>query len=294
MKKTKSVCRRLPEFGLCAAAVIVMTACADEATQVEYGTMTEVTPLEWETFKEQSSLYSEDGTRTFVIEGDIGVNEQVLRKYYEDHFLAYTDKSSVETSGGADIVWSATDKLNITYCVGDSFGAQKPRALINMKEAAAQWMSAANVVLTYVPSQDAACSSANTGVKLNVLPQSTGGGNGCFPNLCRTLLFNYNAYFEGYSWVGAWTHEVGHTLGLGHEHINPPCNFADGGTVRLINSYDINSAMHYSVQCGSSSTGQMTPTDKDGLATLYGSPASSSVAVLPGEWIRTAVNNLVM
>lgn len=282
-------------IGLCGGLALSVGACNNDTREVEYQTLTQNEPLSWDEFKERSSVYGENGTLSFVIEGDIGVNEQMLRDYYDAHYVAYTDKSSVETSGGSDVVWSATDKLNVTYCVSDSFGNRKPRAIVNMREAVAAWMSAANVVYTYVPSEDAACADGYTGVKLNVLPQSSGGGLGCFPNACDHLLMNYDGYFQGYSWHGAWTHEVGHTLGLGHEHINPPCSYNPAGeSVRIINSYDINSSLHYSVQCGSTSTGQLTATDKAGLATLYGAPSSSAITVLPNEWIRAMTNNLLI
>jgi serralysin len=276
-----------------AAAVLLCSlvpiGCGDEVVTVEGETrLTVKNAPTWEEFRD-AARYNDPASdvQVYVVEGDIALNEDGLRRYYERHYLDQAEKSSVLTSGGSDVVFNSTDKLNITYCISNAWGNQKAMALADMREATAQWMSAANVVFTYVPGQDAACAEANTGVRLNVLPHS-GGGLGCAPYQCRYIKMNYAANFDLYSWLGAWTHEVGHTLGLWHEHIRAECGINEGVTIRAVTGYDNSSSLHYSNVCGSKSTGQMTPLDKTGAASLYGASPSPSVKVLPAFWIGSS------
>jgi serralysin len=262
---------------------LALSACSTETTEVGYEQLDRPDVPTWEAFKAASTIQDDHGNVFFVIEGDFAVSEAHLYRHYEDLYLRNVDKSSVWVdSAGHDIVWSATEKTDITYCVADTFGDKKSRAVADMRVATSFWMSAANVVFRYVPSQDSVCSTTNTGVRLNVVPW-TGGGVGCAPHDCRHLGMDYNGNFGNYTWTGAWTHEAGHTLGLAHEHDAQPCGSGDG--LRVINSYDISSAMHYDTVCGSRSMGQMTPTDADGVKSLYGTSSTNFVAVLPPEWI---------
>lgn len=246
----------------------------------------------WEEYRSAARYVSESGLVSYVVEGDIALDEDGLKKLYAARYTDQIDKSTVLTSGGADVVWTAAQKTNITYCVSNSWGSQKAQALADMQEATAQWMSAANVVFVYVPSQDAACSDTNTGVRINVMPHG-GGGLGCAPNTCRYLKMNYAANFGNYSWLGAWTHEVGHTLGLWHEHLRAECGVNEGVTIRSLTGYDNRSSLHYDTVCGSPSTGQMTNLDKQGLASLYGASASPSIKVLPASWVGSSVPGVV-
>jgi len=258
---------------------------ADDVTVVdaEKGNAGKGAPT-WEQFRDSARYVSEAGAVSYVVEGDIALDEEGLRRVYNRSYVEQIDKSTVLTSGGSDVVWLASEKLNITYCIADSWGSQKAQALADMREATAMWQSAANVQFVYVPSQDAACSETNTGVKYNVIPW-TGGGLTCAPRGCHYLKMNYAANFGNYSWLGAWTHEVGHALGLWHEHLRAECGVNEGVTIRALTGYDSMSSLHYDTVCGSQSTGQMTVLDKQGLASLYGAPASPILSVSPAMWI---------
>ncbi len=66
-------------------------------------------------------------------------------------------------------------------------------------------------------------------------------------------------------------HELGHTIGLRHEHTRPESGtcFEDNNW-RALTSYDAASVMHYP-QCNGSNNGDLnlTAADKAGVAALY-------------------------
>lgn len=276
------------------AALLSALACGDMDT-VMVSVPNDVSPVDdavpiptLDEFK-ATTQYPGQGAPVYLVEDDILMSESQLENYYVRMYSETVEKSSVARRDGTnDTVWTAGERTNITYCVADSWGAQQSRATADMMAAVSQWMSAADVEFQYVPAQNAACSSTNTGVDLNVIPGSAGGA-GCYPHACRYLEMNYAADFGGYTWLGAWTHEVGHTLGLAHEHIRSPCNESEGLTVRTLTDYDINSSMHYDTLCGSNSNGQMTALDRDGLESLYTAPASTALRVTPAAWVLAAL-----
>jgi hypothetical protein len=192
----------------------------------------------------------------------------------------------VHRESNKDDIWSTAARADLTYCVSNGFGTRKDKVLADVQEAMSEWMAAGNVVFRYVPGQDAACSSTNTGVVLNVIDKPGGGGAGCYPGNCRFLEFSYESKFGLYSWLGAWSHEVGHTLGLVHEHVRPECGRVDETSFRAVTDYDSNSGLHYDSACGSASRGQVSALDKTGLATLYGAPSSVALSRTPAAWQR--------
>ncbi len=252
-----------------------------------------------------------DGSAGYLVGGDILMTEDYLRRFYREQYDVELAKSVVNASTGLCVgpevfdIWDSEDRQDITYCLSDTWGAEKPRALADVTEAAAQWMAAANVKFRYVPSADATCGADGT-IKLFIAPcdwtgatspphNCNGGSYAPFPgDSARLMTIDYSPDYDQYTWLGVWTHELGHAIGMRHEHIRSEClcdgapSCEDGEWCQVTSNYDRDSAMHYSDYCDSESTGQLTSEDKTGVAIVYGDPSSKVLAVLPSAWMAGA------
>jgi hypothetical protein len=256
------------------------------------------------------------GNTTYVLGGDIAMAEPSMRLLYQARYGTELDKAAVIKLSQTAACntsnydrWSPLDQLDITYCFDNQWGDLKPRAVADMAEAAAQWMSAANVKFRYVPASDGV-SCTGSAIDLEITPRcpaapATCGGIAPFPSSASASTTQMGWGFSdvegsGYTFLGGWTHELGHTLGLFHEHVRPECAFDDGsgeyqpsGSEKwcALSSYDANSAMHYaglSEFCLSKSKGQLTSKDRQAIASLYGDPTSGVIAALPSAWMAGA------
>src|SRR5690606_27408994 len=83
---------------------------------------------------------------------------------------------AVYNRNGTDIKWDATQRKNLTYCVSNSFGANKQLVIDAMKTASDNgWEKFADVNFVYVPAQDANCTNANQNVLFDVNPVNANG-----------------------------------------------------------------------------------------------------------------------
>ena len=207
-----------------------------------------------------------------------------MRTFYDsmvDPKAPKTDSDSliVNTVGGADDKWSASQALNLTYCVSNKFGTRKGDIVNAMNGGAGLWESASSKVnFVYVPAQDANCTTRNNSVLFSVEPVSTTQyiARAFFPSTPKR---SRNVLVDDSIWTsGSWTpvnilgHELGHTLGFRHEHTRPESGtcFEDNNW-RPLTPYDSSSIMHYPQCNGGSDNLQFQASDAAGVRALYGS-----------------------
>jgi serine protease len=230
----------------------------------------------------EASVAREPDTGIYIVNGDEPVGSRdALYAFYERLYLG-EGSLIVNTVNGADDVWTATEKRNLTYCIGN-FGANQAAVVAAVTAATAAWEAAADVDYVHVPSQDGAlCTANNPNVVFDI--RSTWVpfyiARAFFPSSPRNqsnVLISTSA-FTGLqpplTLTGVLTHELGHTLGFRHEHTRPEAGtcFEDNNW-RPLTGYDRDSTMHYP-QCNGNSAKDLTLTDWDrqGAASLYGEP----------------------
>ncbi|HRG46137.1 MAG TPA: M12 family metallopeptidase [Leptospiraceae bacterium] len=249
--------------------------------------------LSQQEFKNQAfrETYQGKATGVYIVNGDTPISsEKLMVFFYEEYVKTYNRLHSdsprklgysiVYNNNGTDIVWNATQKLELTFCISNSFSASRKAIVIQaMNDASLAWQAAANVKFTYVPSLDATCSASNTNVLFDIEPTSGQSyvARSFFPNdarSARNIMIDDTAFNVSWplSQTGILRHELGHILGLRHEHTRPEAGVCfEDNNWRILTAYDPNSVMHYP-QCngtGDWSLG-LTVLDKQGVSSIYG------------------------
>jgi hypothetical protein len=165
-----------------------------------------------------------------------------------------------------------------------------------MEEATGAWEAVSLVDFVHVAAEDTRCSASNASVVFDVRPVNVGGqylARAFFPNESRPAR---NVLIDDTSFgldpngklqlVGILRHELGHTLGLRHEHTRPESGTCFEDTDwRPLTKYDAFSVMHYP-QCNGGGDWSLELTDNDqlGVACLYGGASGTSFdpSVCPG------------
>jgi hypothetical protein len=253
--------------------------------------------LSWEQFR--ARVYQEPATGTFIVDWDRPIRgEEALFEFW-----ASLQPGALSIyNNGQDIKWNATQKLNLTYCVSDTFGAQKAAVVAAMQQATdLGWEKMADVNFVHLTAQDATCTAANNGVLFDIRPVNSGGqylARAFFPNDARA---DRNVLIDPGSFDPQQTgniplaniigHELGHTLGFRHEHIRPEANAAECAEdteFRGLTPYDAASVMHYPQCNGTSTTLAFTERDRQGVALVYGAPV---VNMPPMAQVTSPANN---
>lgn len=275
MKRT-----RLGSIAVSSLAVLGAALAAPTFAATETGTTVP-------TYQEFKADTLQDDDHQFIVNGDepAGTNAD-LRSFYDRMTGAAKGTATpenglvVNTVGGADDKWSASQALALTYCVSDKFGSQKGDVVAAMNQGTALWETATSRVnFTYVSAQDGKCTTRNNNVLFSVEPTRTTQyiARAFFPSTSkrsRNVLVNASSLMSSGSWTpgNIMGHELGHVLGFRHEHTRPEAGtcFEDNNW-RPLTPYDSASIMHYPQCNGSSSDLSMTNTDRQGVRSVYGS-----------------------
>lgn len=220
----------------------------------------------------------------YIVEIDIVLpDDAALFRYWSSHGQG----ALVVGNTGSDIKWNNTEKLNLTYCVDGSFGANTVAVNDALSTAGWEWERRGTIKFIHVTSQDGAgCTASNNNVLFNVRKVFSGpSASAFFPDytrMHRELLVNNGTLGNSpRNLVAVMGHEFGHILGFRHEFVRPEdttsCGVpnADGyeendTNWRQLTVYDPNSVMTYP-GCGAD---WWTNLDRDGVSALYGAAPS--------------------
>lgn len=249
--------------------------------------------LSYDEFK--THAYQEPDTGVFILNGDeIAVDDAALRTAYEGYLASYAaaadraaglatveQPSIVNTVGGVDDRWPQATASNLTYCISQSaFGSDYSAVVNAMNSAAGAWEATANVNFVHVASLDGGntCNSRNKNIVFNVARVCTGQylARAFFPSTGRKqreIKIDCTSFgnISPWSLTGVLRHELGHTIGLRHEHTRPESGTCFENTQwRALTAYDSSSVMHYP-QCNGTQNGDLVLTnlDKAGASALY-------------------------
>ena len=254
--------------------------------------------VSYEEFRE--SLYCEEGLDLCIVERDVPlIGEEALRDYYDRvvHSEAPSPNAlTVMNTNGQDAKWDMQTRMNLTYCVSDTFGNRKQFVVDAMDDAALAWEGTASIDFKYVSSADSNCTTSNSSVLFNVAPADPSSSylaRAFFPNYpdsYRSVLINLSSYDSTKSaggeigrnltMTGILRHELGHVLGFRHEHIRPEAQAykcAEDDNYRPITPYDSESVMHYP-QCNGDGDWSLTLTqsDRQGATQYYPAQPTST------------------
>ncbi|MCU0687842.1 MAG: M57 family metalloprotease [Polyangiaceae bacterium] len=246
--------------------VALMAACASEKSTPDEGSEEKEGCGSFAEFKSRYVYIDPQGVA--IVNGDTPVStESDLQDFYSVVCGKTDDALIVNRVNGVDDKWSDAQKLNLTYCIGNTFNASQRSAVTTaMNQATAAWAAAGNVKFVHVTSQDGSCTASNNNVVFDVNLTNSGGqflARAFFPaqpRSQRNVLVDTSSFGSIPPWTlkGILIHELGHTLGFRHEHTRPESGTCfEDNSWRSLTTYDSASVMHYP-QCNGSQSRRFT------------------------------------
>lgn len=253
------------------------------------------------TFEAFLGTVHRDSLGRYIYEGDLVARDmEELRRAWEQLYPPSGALTVFKYNGLRNDVWQNDQQLNLTYCVSNNFGANKPAVVDALRIAGEAWGAKVRINFIYVPAQDANCTASNGGVVFNVDLYSD-------PSVLadafspreerpdRTLYISDKAFQSGTGWTlpGLMMHELGHTLGFAHEFLQLGGCGGSGGSADWValTPYDVGSIMQYP-WCGGTNTTSLSQSDIEGAAQEYGSRVWASPAPPTGCGVLSAGQGL--
>lgn len=242
----------------------------------------------------------------WLVEGDILVGDyRLVVEGFRRFSAAQVDHGDIDDEFRAtvacdldlqiDQIWNPSDKLNLSYCLDRSWDqapSLRVQAIDALERATLAWESAADVNFIAVENGPA-CSHASAKFVVRYQADSClivfgfsfcdARGLAFFPNAPaeqRALDLWLKAFQSGPTLDRVVSHELGHILGLWHEHArfphtDPTCSGSsiEGGRARGVTDRDSDSVMGYP-QCPGSDPVAPHPSalDRTGVELLYNLP----------------------
>eukprot|EP00164_Ancoracysta_twista_P005498 GFYU01007543.1.p1 GENE.GFYU01007543.1~~GFYU01007543.1.p1 ORF type:complete len:1029 (-),score=277.66 GFYU01007543.1:1612-4698(-) len=203
-------------------------------------------------------------------------------------------------SSGALATWNKVDRRLITYCFSENVGSRLPTARKAFKEATDMWEAACGVNFEEVSfAKPSDCHKYNEDVSFNIAttehPNVPYEARAFFPFQARhhrELVVRSKVFSDALYARAIFLHELGHVLGLRHEHTREEANHPkcyEDDNWKSLTDYDDDSVMNYP-QCGGVQDPFKRPhkyvlsaDDKKGSRALYGPPLSTNGKSQPDD-----------
>lgn len=276
---------------------ITLSALAFMLGGCELGAEAELEPMTFDEFVDNHISVSEvEGHEILTFDYDEPLDSwQDVDRLYEAYWISQTD-GEVSANvlldtlpNGVGLVWDSNTRQNLIYCVSDKFGGRKADVVKAMDRATRSWEKYAGLNFIHASGQDSTCSLTNPNVVFSVYPV-TGQryiARAFFPKhaqdrIKRNVLINDSAFATVFPLEGVLRHELGHTLGLRHETIQPRAASKYGGQclendlyLRITAGFDEKSVMVTPACVGGQRMIDINPDielsarDKAGIRVLY-------------------------